>query len=150
MHYINKMLESFNEASGLKVSIIKTFIFFSKNVNSNIIEKISRISGYKNINQPGRYLVAFFTNSKRDREVYKNPIDRVKLTLAQSMISPIFNFDMMYSCIPKRICNEIKKIQRSFIWGEKGGRKLHVICWENFMQIKKPKRFRFQRPPNHE
>ncbi|KAL4358598.1 hypothetical protein AHAS_Ahas09G0302700 [Arachis hypogaea] len=85
MATIKCVLETFCNASGLKINEDKTAIVFSKG----------------------------------------------RLTLAQSTMSPILNYQMQHEKVPKRVCREVERLQRNFIWGDEPNKKrLHLIGWK--------------------
>ncbi|MCH82962.1 putative ribonuclease H protein [Trifolium medium] len=60
-----------------------------------------------------------------------------RVTLAKSVIEAIPIYPMMTNKIPKSCLEEIQKLQRNFIWGDRDGvKKYHAIGWE---MVTKPK-----------
>ena len=52
------------------------------------------------------------------------------ITLAQSIIRLSANFPMQYTRTLKKVCLEIEKAQRAFIWGDtETKQKTHLINW---------------------
>lgn len=56
MAVVNKCLDKFCEQSGQKVSVVKTKICFSNNVETSLAKSISDMSGYTRYNNLGKYL----------------------------------------------------------------------------------------------
>ncbi|KAL4373564.1 hypothetical protein AHAS_Ahas05G0094400 [Arachis hypogaea] len=116
-------------------------------------EVITAEGGFEETPSLGRYLGALITNSRKGRDRFKTTLERVagklqgwkasclsfarRVTLAKAVISPVVNFDMMHSSIPKAVCREIEKMQRKFIWGEEEGqRKMHAVSWKQLCRAK--------------
>jgi len=54
-----------------------------------------------------------------------------RLTLSKSILSSIPYYHMQYAKLPKILCNEMEKIQRSFLWGDTDlSRKPHLVGWD--------------------
>ncbi|RYR39566.1 hypothetical protein Ahy_A09g045127 isoform B [Arachis hypogaea] len=137
-------MNTFCNASGLKINQAKTSIVFTRNVSNQIKQEMYSISGFKESKELGRYLGAMINNNRKGKDNYKDVMDRVqnklkgwksnclslagRITLAQAAISPMLNYEMQHNRIPKGICNDIEKIQRKFIWGdEENKRKMHLV-----------------------
>ncbi|KAL4313838.1 hypothetical protein AHAS_Ahas15G0025100 [Arachis hypogaea] len=144
---ILRALNRFGQVSGLKINAEKTAIVFSKNVEERLRNQISNISGFQEQSNLGKYLGAMISDNRKKKDNFKTTLDRVKnklggwkmnclsmagrITLAKAVISPILNYDMMHTQVPKGICKEVERIQRSFIWGDgRESRKVHAISWE--------------------
>ncbi|KAL4316088.1 hypothetical protein AHAS_Ahas15G0250100 [Arachis hypogaea] len=142
---LKKLLDTLNrfcQASGLKVNTTKSSIIFSRNIEHDLKEDITRCSGYNQLENIGKYLGAMITNDKVKKENYRGAIERIKnklsrwkancltfvgrITLAQSIILPSLNYEMMHSQLPKGICQEVEKLEKQFIW-EKHARWAQVI-----------------------
>ncbi|XP_061367963.1 uncharacterized protein LOC133310979 [Gastrolobium bilobum] len=140
-------LSKFSDMSGQKVSYPKSNIFFSKNVSPELANAIVEISGFAHTRNIGRYLGYKMKHGRVSKQHYGEIMDRVdgrlqgwkkscllmagRVTLAKSVISAIPSFHMQSSLLPKGICDDIEKIQRSFIWGEsENQRKFHAVSWE--------------------
>nr|XP_025702707.1 uncharacterized protein LOC112803427 [Arachis hypogaea] len=82
-------------------------------------EVITAEGGFEETPSLGRYLGALITNSRKGRDRFKTTLERVagklqgwkasclsfarRVTLAKAVISPVVNFDMMHSSIPKAV-----------------------------------------------
>jgi hypothetical protein len=139
--------------SGQEVSREKTSILFSKNVDRNTRVKLVQMSGFRESNQLGKYLGVPLKGRAPRREDFQYVIDQVsakltnwkaqhlsfagRVTLAKSVIEAIPIYPMMTNKIPKSCLEEIQKLQRNFIWGDRDGvKKYHAIGWE---KVTKPK-----------
>ncbi|KAL4327609.1 hypothetical protein AHAS_Ahas13G0117200 [Arachis hypogaea] len=115
--------------------------------------EISNLPGFKEQKDLGRYLGALITNNGRSTDNFKKILGRVysklkgwktkclslagRLTLAQTILNLVLNYNMQHERISKGIYLEVKKIQRSFIWGEEPNqRRMHLIGWKTLCQPK--------------
>ncbi|XP_016178547.1 uncharacterized protein LOC107621000 [Arachis ipaensis] len=143
---VGRVMEKFCQASGLKVNRAKTSIVFSNNIKEHLRRAIKDKCNYQEQPSLGKYLGAMITNKRSTKENFKNVIQKMqsklkrwkinclslagRVTLAKSVITPIANYDMQHTLLPKGICNEIEKLQRSFIWGElQNMKKMHQMSW---------------------
>ncbi|CAJ2669949.1 unnamed protein product [Trifolium pratense] len=147
VHCIMHCLDIFCQASGQKINNQKTEIYFSKNVDQQLREDILNHTGYKHVNNIGRYLGANISPGRSTRGKFHNIIDKIqnklsgwkqqclsfagRLTLSKSVLSSIPYYHMQYAKLPKSLCNEIEKIQRSFLWGDTDqSRRPHLVGWD--------------------
>jgi len=133
-HCIMHCLDLFCQASGQKINSQKTEIYFSKNVYQQLKEDILQHTGYNHVNNMGWYSGANISPGRATRGKFHNVIDKiqnklsgwkqqclsfaVRLTLSKSVLSFIPYYHMQYAKLPKILCNEMKKIQRSVLWGD--------------------------------
>ncbi|KAL4307123.1 uncharacterized protein LOC107605009 [Arachis ipaensis] len=146
-------MKTFCEASGLKISILKTSVVFSSNVKKGEKEAICKKCNYQEKSCLGRYLGAMLTNHRRGKDKFKNVVERMqsklkgwkmnclslagRITLTKSVLSPMTNFEMQHSKLPKGLCNELERMQRSFIWGEgPDQKKIYHLNWNTLCQPK--------------
>ncbi|XP_061346756.1 uncharacterized protein LOC133292365 [Gastrolobium bilobum] len=146
-------LKKFCDMSGQAVSIEKTSIYFSRNACPSTKESITKASGFKAANSLGKYLGSMLYHGRERRRNYSNVINRVKarlsnwkshllsfagrVTLANSVLGSIPVYHMQHGSLPISVCNEIEKIQRSFIWGDtREKKKVHLIAWDNLCKPK--------------
>lgn len=60
------------------------------------------------------------------------------VTLAKSVLQALPSYVMQTAMIPEKVCDEVDKICRGFIWGESDqGRKVHLISWDKIYCPKK-------------
>jgi len=125
-------LHLFCQASGQKINNHKTQIYFSKNVDNQLREEILLHTGFSHVNSVGRYLEANLATGRSTRGHFKHIVEKIqnkltgwkqrclslagKITLSKSVICSIPYYHMQYGKIPKTICDEIEKIQCSFLW----------------------------------
>lgn len=151
---IRGVLERFCEASGQKVSLEKSLIFFSENVHRDLATSISDESGIKGMKELGKYLGMPELQKRINKETFGEVIEKVsaklagwkrkflslagRITLTKSVLSAIPVHTMSTIALPTSTLDQIDKIARSFIWGSsEGSRKQHLVAWES---VCKPKR----------
>ncbi|KAK4286586.1 hypothetical protein QN277_003122 [Acacia crassicarpa] len=140
-------IHNFCEASGEKVSISKSSLFFSPRVSTVLKGRIKNITGMKIASEIGKYLGFPLTRNKSSRDTFQYVIDRVKsklatwkssclsmggrITLAKTVISAIPLYPMQVSQLPVSVCKELERLQRRFIWGFSDSTKgFHPMSWE--------------------
>lgn len=153
MNKIHQCLDEFCAASGQRVSVAKTKIFFSKNVSSALAENISRNSGFMVTKDLGKYLGVPLLHQRITKQTYSYLLEKLqqkltgwkaknlslarRITLCKAVLSTIPLYSMQVAVIPKHTCKEIEKICRRFIWGQQDGRdKIHLINWTRLCQPK--------------
>jgi hypothetical protein len=153
MECVMRTLNLFCSMSGQQVSMEKTSVLFSKNINRSTRQELLNISGFRETMQLGKYLGVPITGKAPKRSDFQYLIDQVsskltawkakhmsfagRVTLAKSVIEAIPVYPMMNSTIPVGCLNEIQKIQRAFIWGDDTyKRKIHAVRWEKVTQPK--------------
>ncbi|MCH87793.1 ribonuclease H, partial [Trifolium medium] len=141
-----RTLDKFSKMSGQMVSLEKTRIYFSKNVDAQTRRRLVRQSGFQETSNIGKYLgVPLIGGAPRKRD-FQHLIDKVRnklsgwkashlsfagrVTLSKSVIQAIPVYSMMTTLVPKSCLLEIQKLQRGFIWGDDvNNRKLHTVSW---------------------
>nr|KYP48048.1 LINE-1 reverse transcriptase isogeny [Cajanus cajan] len=150
---IKTCLDLFCASSGQKVSLEKTRIYFSKNVNHSIREEISSTFGYQCIDNLGKYLGIPAHHSRVCHRDYQGLIEHVsrrgwktsallfmgRLTLCKSVLSTIPSYTMQSVYLPRSTCDEIDRICRDFLWGgSRNNRRFHAIGWNKVCMAKEP------------
>ncbi|KAG7544019.1 Ribonuclease H domain [Arabidopsis thaliana x Arabidopsis arenosa] len=151
---IRKVLEKFCEASGQKVSLEKSKIFFSKNVHRDLEKLISEESGIQSTRDLGKYLGMPVLQKRINKETFGGVLERVtsrlsgwksrtlslagRLTLTKAVISSIPVHSMSTISLPKSTLDSLDRISRSFLWGSSPEkRKQHLISWKKVCRPKK-------------
>ncbi|CAJ2657953.1 unnamed protein product [Trifolium pratense] len=146
-HCVMHCLDQFCLASGQKINSQKTQIFFSKNVDQRTRDDIVHHTGFTQVNNLGKYLGANIAPSRSTRGKFQHIIGKIqnrlsgwkqqclsfagRLTLSKSVLSSIPYYHMQYAKLPKTLCDDMEKIQRGFLWGDKEERrKPHLIGWD--------------------
>lgn len=142
---IRKVLEKFCGASGQKVSLEKSLIFFSENVHRDLANLISHESGIKGTKELGKYLGMPVLQKRINKETFGTVVERVssklagwkrrflslagRITLTKSVLSSIPVHTMSSIALPMSTLAQLDKIARSFIWGStEGSRKQHLVA----------------------
>lgn len=139
-------LEKFGALSGQVVSMEKTQILFSRNVDRVTRSRLTQQSGFKETAHLGRYLgVPLIGRAPRQAD-FRGLIEKVRnklsgwkadhlsftgrVTLSKAVIQAIPVYTMMTMPIPKSCLNEIQRLQRRFVWGDNNqSRKWHAVKW---------------------
>lgn len=128
---MRKCLNLFCDKFVQKVSVEKTKIMFSNNVEISLAHKISEWSGYSRSNNLGKYLGVPIFHNKISYSTYSYVVKKVqerllgwkvenlsmvgKVTLCKSVILALPIYVMQFISLPKSICNEIEKMYRKFV-----------------------------------
>ncbi|GMI80336.1 hypothetical protein HRI_001702900 [Hibiscus trionum] len=145
---LEEVLRHFSGASGQKVSIAKTSIYFSKNVDQPLRDSISSYFGFRQVSDLGRYLGVPLLHKRVTKASYQYVVQRVRdklsgwsaksmslagrITLANSVLSSILFYVMQSTLLPKGTCQEIEQLIRSFIWGRSaGGGGISLVNWQS-------------------
>jgi hypothetical protein len=140
-------LNQFCNISGQEVSIDKTSILFSKNVERSMRMKLLQISGFEETTYFGKYLGVPLIGRAPKRANFQYIIDQAstklsitkanqlsfagRVALAKSVIEAVPIYPMMSSKIPKSCLDEIQMMQRQFIWGDmEQKRRFHAVGWD--------------------
>ncbi|XP_031103479.1 uncharacterized protein LOC116007017 [Ipomoea triloba] len=146
---IRDSLHRFCEASGQKISLAKSQIFFSKNVNPDLANDIASSLQVARTDDLGNYLgvpsfhgrVTFQTFTKLIEQIngrlegWKTKMLSMagRVTLAKSVLNTIPTYTMQTSVLPISVCLDIEKRIRRFIWGSEGPEnrnKLNLVKWD--------------------
>lgn len=143
---IRDILDTFCAASGQKLSLPKSMVFFSRNVDSREAQLISASLNIPATEDLGRYQGMPTINGRVTRHTFQHVIDRVdkrlagwkarllspagRATLVQSVISTIPCYAKQTAKLPRSICDEVDRKARKFIWGGSlEGRTIHNVSW---------------------
>ncbi|GLT73561.1 hypothetical protein SLA2020_454110 [Shorea laevis] len=144
--HLQKVLQFFCERSGQKINVLKSKVFFSKNVDQVSRDNLCSILGYSQTEDLGKYLGVPISAKKLTRSKCQFIVDKVRTklagwkskflsfagraTLAKSVLAAVPNYYMQSSLLPASIHKEIDQISRNFIWGsEVEQRKIHLVNW---------------------
>ncbi|KAG7564477.1 Ribonuclease H-like superfamily [Arabidopsis suecica] len=151
---IRRVLEKFCLASGQKVSLEKSKIFFSDNVSRDLGQLISDESGIASTRDLGKYLGMPVLQKRINKDTFGEILERIstrlagwkgrmlslagRITLTKAVISSIPVHSMSTIKLPASTLCKLDKAARDFIWGSSGeGRKLHLVSWKNVCLPKK-------------
>lgn len=139
---IRNTLESFCTASGQKVSLEKSKIFFSENVSREAARLISEASGISVTRNLGKYLGMPVLLKRINKDTFGEVLERMtsrlagwksrtlslagRLTLTKAVLSSIPVHTMSTICLPKSTLEKLDQLARQFLWGDK----LHMVAWD--------------------
>lgn len=139
---VKTCLNLFELISGQKVSLHKSQIFFSKNVEPSLADRITQQAGIDMTKDLGRYLGVPSVHGRVTRNMFTSMMDKVdtrlegwktkhltlagRIVLAKSVLSAIPFYTMQSMFIPKGVCEAIERKIRKFIWGKSP----HLVRWE--------------------
>ncbi|KAG7576302.1 Ribonuclease H domain [Arabidopsis thaliana x Arabidopsis arenosa] len=151
---IRRVLERFCLASGQKVSLEKSKIFFSSNVSRDMERAISAESGISSTRELGKYLGMPILQKRINKTTYGEVLEKVssrlagwknktlsmagRITLTKAVLSSIPVYSMSSILLPASTLDGLDKLARSFVWGstvEK--RKQHLLAWDKVCKLKK-------------
>ncbi|XP_057428997.1 uncharacterized protein LOC130722320 [Lotus japonicus] len=150
---IHNILNKFCDASGQKVSLAKSRVFFSKNTNAVIAGQLASKLGIQQTHNLGMYLGVPLLHSRMIKENFSFLIDKVRrklsgwkakslsfagrVSLTQTCLLNLPAYVMQTTPIPMGVCQDIEKLCRDFIWGSTvEARKCHLINWSTICSPK--------------
>lgn len=150
---VKKSLDRFCAYSGQKVSLIKSHIYFSNNVNDFIADQLESRAGIPRTKDLGRYLGVPSIHGRVSDTTFSNLLERLKTrlegwkaksltlagrhVLAQSVLSTIPYYVMQTAKLPLGLCDTIDKRIRQFIWGGPNKeRSCSLVKWTTVTQPK--------------
>ncbi|KAL4336136.1 hypothetical protein GQ457_07G003110 [Hibiscus cannabinus] len=151
MLVLRLVLEKFCNASGLKVSVAKTTIYFSDNVGASERRQISGSFGFKEVTELGRYLGVPIVHKRVTSSTYQFLVQKVRdklsrwcastltlagrVVLAKAVLAAIPSYTMQAVFLPKKVLIEIESLIQRFIWGHfSGNRGAHLLSWHDLCQ----------------
>uniref|UniRef100_A0A2N9F7H7 Reverse transcriptase domain-containing protein n=1 Tax=Fagus sylvatica TaxID=28930 RepID=A0A2N9F7H7_FAGSY len=150
---INKVLNTFCQASGQKINNSKSCIYMPATTSPSNIAMVKSELGIKVSNNFGKYLGVPIITDARDKKAFEFIIEKVRdklagwkaktlsmagrCTLINSVSSAIPTHVMQCCLIPSKTCAELDKLNRNFLWGDSSAKKkLHLIKWDS---VSRPK-----------
>lgn len=144
---IHDCLNRFCMASGQKVSLPKSRVYFSKNVNSSMQDQICATLGMEATKDLGLYLGMPTLTSRVTKATYAHLCEKMdrrlagwkskylslagRITLAKSTFNTLATYSMQTAKIPRTICDSLNSRTKRFIWGgTEDTRKIHLVSWE--------------------
>ncbi|KAL4353303.1 hypothetical protein GQ457_06G005280 [Hibiscus cannabinus] len=149
---IRGILNGFCQASGHKVSISKTQIFFSRNCDMASKSLIARNFGFEVVEDLGKYLGVSLLHKRVTHATYAYVLDAMRarlsgwaaqslslagrITLAKSVLQSIPTYVMQATSLTKGICQEMEKLIRKFVWGGSDERTgIALLPWDTVQRI---------------
>jgi hypothetical protein len=150
---INRVLKEFCEASGQKVSLAKSKIFLPKYLDKSRFGFLESELGLKISNSFGKYLGVSILADGRDKRAFDFILKKIRdklvgwkvrtlslterCTLIQVVTTAIPTHIMQCTMLPGKICTELDKLNRNFLWGDTLQKKrFHLLNWET---VSRPK-----------
>ena len=140
---IKKVLDDFCKAFGLKVNLAKSKVYISPNTRSRA-SSLSKKLGFSLTRDFGKYLEISMLHKRKSMEQFKDVIENIQkklsgwkaknvsmersATLIQSCSATIPNYNMQTQWVPQSIFDQIDKLNRNFLWGDRDEKKkIHLI-----------------------
>ena len=144
---IQTVLETFCRASGQKVNLEKSKIYFSNNVSRDLEKLIGDESGIKSTRDLGKYLGVPVLQKRINKDTFAESLERMssrlsgwkghflslagRATLTRAVLTSIPVHTMSTICLPKSILAKFDKVSKSFLWGSTvERRKQHLVSWK--------------------
>ena len=141
---INRVLDTFYNASGLKVNLAKSKNFLPHYLDHTRFGFLESELGLKISNSFGKYLRVPIIVNGRDKRAFDVIIEKIygklagwkartlplarRCTLIQSVTIAIPTHIMQYTMLPRKICNELDRQNRNFLWGDTlEKKKIHLL-----------------------
>ena len=150
---ISEVLDEFCEESGQKVSMEKSRIYFSPNVQAERRSEICSRLGIQATANIGNYLGFPINHKGVPRNRLNFIIERVmsklagwkarflsfagRFVLVKSVMSSIPNYVMQATALLAHLCEKLDKINRDFLEGSTSeNRRLHLVGWSKIIRPK--------------
>ena len=150
---ISRVLENFCCALGQKINFSKSKVFIPPYLDRTYFVFLEEELGLKISNSFSKYLEVPIIVDGRDKTAFDFVIDRVKdklvgwkartlslaghCTFIQAVTTAIPTHIMQCAMLPGKVCKELDKMNRNFLWGDSiEKKKLHLINWET---VSRPK-----------
>uniref|UniRef100_A0A2N9HXU9 CCHC-type domain-containing protein n=1 Tax=Fagus sylvatica TaxID=28930 RepID=A0A2N9HXU9_FAGSY len=125
----------------------KSKVFFSPNVNPNLRQHLCSILGVSSTPNLGKYLGFPLRSNGRSTRDFDFVVEKVqaklsswkakllspagRVILVQSVTSAIPAYYMQNVALPIRVCSNLDKLNRDFLWGSIDDRKkMHMVSWD--------------------
>jgi hypothetical protein len=140
-------LECYERGSGQRLNKEKTSLFFSRNTEQGIRERIIQLAGVPDSQRYDTYLgLPALVGRSRIRE-FQGIKDRVhkrvsdwktkflsqagKEVLIKAVVQAIPTYSMSMFLLPKELCKELNSVMQNFWWGHKeNDKKIRWLSWE--------------------
>jgi hypothetical protein len=150
---LSMLLNAYEKASGQQLNKDKTWVFFSRNTDSETRQKIMRMAGIPSSQRYDTYLglpalvgksrIAAFQGIKervwkRHQDWKLNFLSQAgKDVLLKAVIQAIPTYSMSVFLLPKALCDEINSLMQNFWWGHQ--KKEKGIPWMSWSRMGLPK-----------
>ena len=130
---LGKILSRFCESFGQLMSITKSRVWFSPRTPRRIKEQLEGILGLPTIDRIGTYLGTPIFTTRRTASSYQYLVENIskriegwqtkylsmsgRATLIKASITSIPTYATKTTLLPQKICHQIDKLSRNFLWG---------------------------------
>ncbi|OMO87284.1 reverse transcriptase [Corchorus capsularis] len=153
VNVITDVLDEFAKASGLRVSLEKSKLWFSPNVHQQKATVLSRLCGIPLAQELGTYLGVPIIHGKVSKATYQHVVDKVlrrlanwkgkvlsyagRRTLIQSTLSSIPIYTMQTALLPASTAERLDQLNRNFLWGgDVDNSRGHLVNWDRVCRPK--------------
>jgi hypothetical protein len=144
---VSEILVCYEQGSGQRLNKEKTSLFFSRNTDQRVREKIIKLAGVPESQRYDTYLgLPALVGKSRIRE-FQGIKDRVrkrvtdwktkflsqagKEVLIKAVVQAIPSYSMSMFLLPKELCKELNSMMQNFWWGHKeNDKKIKWMSWE--------------------
>jgi hypothetical protein len=150
---ITRILEDFCLQFGQKVNLSKSKVFFSHNVSPILRHHLCGILGVTSTPNLGKYLGFPLRPNGRSTRDFDFVVEKVqaklsswkakllslagRVILVQSVTFAIPAYYMQNVALPIRVCFNLDKLNRDFLWGSTDERKkMHMVIWDKVCRPK--------------
>ncbi|XP_028055196.1 uncharacterized protein LOC114259389 [Camellia sinensis] len=147
------VLCEFCEVSGQKINYAKSKLFISPNIPRLLAKSISSSSGIPLTQDLGKYLGSPLLHKRVTKSTFNDILEKMKTklsgwkaknltmagraTLIQSVTSAIPSYNMQTMELPRKLCDEIDKLNGNFLWGDsENHKKVHLVNWDSVCKRK--------------
>nr|KYP62772.1 Putative ribonuclease H protein At1g65750 family [Cajanus cajan] len=150
---MERTLEDFCRASGLKINQQKSKFVCSKKIINSRLEELENLLGIKKANSVGKYLGHILISGRATNKDFEHVTNKVKsriaswkgkllnragrICLAKSVITSIPVYTMQAYWLPQRTCDHLNQLCRRFIWSKDGTSRRKQI-WKYIMNPETP------------
>lgn len=149
-----RCMDLFCSSSGQKLSHTKTKIYFSRNVHISRALAMSSQMGVSLTGDLGKYLGIPLLHKRATSATFAPILEKTsrrlsgwkrgslnlvgRSVLVKAVLAALPTYYMQTILLPKKVISDLEKQSRSFLWGDNdGGRKLHLLSWEQVVQEKR-------------
>ena len=150
---VSEVLDECCSLTGQKISLAKSKIFFSANTSEEDKERVVQHLGIVEISNLGIYLGFPILHNGRRRNDFQFVVERVQLKLAgwkskclspagrlvllKVAVSPILEYFMQCYKLLARVCDDVDRLVRDFLWGSTlNKKKIHLVGWSKITNPK--------------
>jgi hypothetical protein len=129
-------------------------VYFSPNVSPDLRSSLCGILGVASTPNLGKYLGFPLKSCHRSSNEFNFVVEKVqaklsswkskllspagRVILIQSVTSAIPNYYMQIFALPSKVCLELDKLNRNFLWGSTSEKKkMHMVGWKKVCRPKK-------------